>query len=105
MHQEGDSLEIEYKNKSIQKVCEDAFVATKKYGPQMAEKIQMRIDEIRASDSVEDMIRYKLGRCHPLQNNGKNQYAVDLVHPLRLVFEKKGNEIQIANIMEIVDYH
>ncbi len=40
-----------------------------------------------------------------LKGNRKEQYAVDLVHPYRLVFEKKGNEIQIANIMEIVDYH
>lgn len=30
---------------------------------------------------------------------------MDLVHPYRLVFEKIGNEIQIANVMEIVDYH
>lgn len=37
--------------------------------------------------------------------NRKGQYAVDLVHPYRLIFEKHGNEIQIAHIMEIVDYH
>lgn len=30
---------------------------------------------------------------------------MDLVHPYRLVFEKQGNEIQIANILEITDYH
>lgn len=35
----------------------------------------------------------------------QNQYAVDLVHPYRLVFEKQGELIQIANIIEIVDYH
>lgn len=31
--------------------------------------------------------------------------AMELVHPYGLVFEKKGNEIQIANNLEIVDYH
>lgn len=71
----------------------------------MAEKIQMRIDQIKAADSVEEMIQFKIGRCHPLHQNRKNQYAVDLVHPMRLVFEKKGDEIQIANIIEIIDYH
>ena len=35
----------------------------------------------------------------------KGQYAMDLVHPYRLVFEKTGDKIQIANVMEIVDYH
>lgn len=45
------------------------------------------------------MIQFRIGRCHPLHNNRKGQYAVDLVHPYRLVFEINGNEIQIANIM------
>lgn len=71
----------------------------------MSEKIQMRIGEIEAADTVEEMIQYHIGRCHPLTNNRKGQYAVDLVHPYRLVFEKNGNKIQLARIVEIVDYH
>ena len=86
-------------------MCTIASVAERKYGFQMAEKIQMRIDQIKAADSVEEMIQFKIGRCHPLHQNRKNQYAVDLVHPMRLVFEKNGDEIQIANIIEIIDYH
>lgn len=98
-------MKIEYKNGKIQRVCEDASVAERVYGCEMAAKIQMRIDQIRAADSVEMMIQYRIGRCHSLHQNRKNQYAVGLVHPQRLVFEKKGTEIQIANIIEIVDYH
>ncbi len=71
----------------------------------MANKIQQRIDEIRASDTVEMMIQYRIGRCHPLMNNRKGQFAMDLVHPYRLVFEKHGDRIQIVKILEIVDYH
>jgi len=98
-------LLVEYNNKSIEKVCTNASVAVKKYGPRMAELISQRISEITAADSVEQMIQFHIGRCHPLEGNRKDQYAVDLVHPQRLVFEKKGQEIRIANIMEIVDYH
>lgn len=58
-----------------------------------------------AIDTVEEMIQFKIGRCHLLIGDRKGQYAVDLVQPYRLVFEKVGNEIQIANILEIVDYH
>lgn len=83
----------------------DAKVANRAYGREMSEKIQMRIDQIRAADTIEEMIQYRIGRCHPLTNNRKGQYAVDLVHPYRLVFEKHSNEIQIAHIKEIVDYH
>ncbi len=86
-------------------MCTNAAVAEKKYGTKMAEKIQMRIDQIKAADSVDQMIQYHIGRCHPLKGNRKNQFAVDLVHLQCLVFEKKGDEIRIANILEIIDYH
>ena len=86
-------------------MCTNASVAEKKYGSEMAEKIQMRIDQINASPSIEYLIQYHIGRCHPLHHNRKNQFAMDLVHPMRLVFEKQGTDIQIACIMEIVDYH
>ncbi len=101
----GEELDITYKNKKIKKVCTDANAAEKMYGRKMAEKIQQRIDQITAADSVEMLIEFHIGRCHPLKQNRKGQYAVDLVHPYRLVFEKKGDEIQIAIVLEIVDYH
>jgi len=98
-------LQIEYKNSRIKKVCTDAYEAEKKHGKEMAEKIHMRIDQISAALSVEMMIQYRIGRCHPLKGNRKNQYAVDLVHPYRLVFEKVEDQIQIVSITEIIDYH
>lgn len=101
----GDELRIEYKSKSIEKVCTNAREAIKKHGRDMADKIHQRISEIEAADSVEMMILFHIGRCHQLTADRKDQYAVDLVHPYRLVFEKHGDEIQIAKIMEIVDYH
>ena len=97
-------MEVTYKNAGIRKVCTNAQEAEKKYGILMAEKIHQRIDQIHAMDTVEHLVQYKVGRC-PLKGDRKNQYAMDLVHPQRLIFEKRGNEIQIANILEIVDYH
>lgn len=98
-------MDIAYNNKKIEKVCTNAKTAERIYGREMADKIHQRIDEISASDTVEMMIKFHIGRCHMLKQNRKGQYAVDLVHPYRLVFEKNGKKIQIANILEIVDYH
>lgn len=98
-------MEVTYKSQKLEKCCTDARVAEKTYGREMAAKIHQRIDEISAADNVEMLVQNRLGRCHALTQNRKGQYAMDLVHPYRLVFEKKGNEIQIANILEIVDYH
>ena len=98
-------MDITYKNRKIERICTNAKVADREYGSQMSAKIHMRIDEIRAVDTVEEMIQFRIGRCHALKGNRKGQYAVDLEHPYRLVFEKHGNEIQVVHIMEIVDYH
>lgn len=98
-------MKITYKNKKIEKVCTNAYEAEKQYGSEMAEKIHQCIDKIQAFNTVEELIRFHIRRCHPLKGNRKGQYAMDLVHPYRLVFTKKGQEIQIAYILEIIDYH
>lgn len=98
-------MEITYKTKKIEKICTDAKIAEKTYGRNMAEKIQQRIQEIYSADTVETMVKYHIGRCHPLKQNRKGQYAVDLVHPYRMVFNVIEDEIQIAKILEIIDYH
>lgn len=98
-------MQIEYKNRAMEKVCTNAAFAAKKYGCEIAGKLHMRLDEISNADNVEQMLQYRVGRCHKLQGTRKDQYAVDLTHPYRLIFEKHGDEIQIANIIEIVDYH
>ena len=96
---------IEYKNANVRKVCTDASTAIQKYGRAMAEKIQQRIQELSAADSVETMIRFRIGRCHQLHGTRKSQYALDLVSGWRLIFEKKNGEIKIVTIQEITDYH
>lgn len=98
-------MKIEYKNNKIRKLCTNAYEAEKKHGKEMAEKIQLRIDQISAAPTVELLMQYKIGRCHLLRGRRQRQYAMDLVHPYRLVFEKKEEEVQIASIMEIIDYH
>lgn len=71
----------------------------------MAELIHLRIDQLNAAETVEEMINFSIGRCHQLNGNREGQYALDLVHPYRLIFVKIDDQIQIVKIMEIVDYH
>lgn len=98
-------MQITYKSRALEKVCTNAYEAEKKHGREMAEKIHQRIDELSAADHVETLIQFRIGRCHALTGNRKNQYAMDLVHPYRLIFEKNGNMLQIVRIIDIADYH
>ena len=98
-------MKIDYRNNQIRKVCTDASVARKKYGHKAARYIEQRIGEISAADTVETMIRYRIGRCHALTGRRSGQYAVDLGHPLRMVFSIVDGSVQVAKIEEIIDYH
>ncbi len=98
-------MEIEYRTKKLERICTDASVAKKEYSIEMAERIQMRIDQIRSSESIEFMVKFKIGRCHALKGNRAGQYAIDLIQPYRLIFEKNDKEIRIVRIIEITDYH
>lgn len=50
-------------------------------------------------------MQFHIGRCHLLKGKRKGQYAMDLVHPYRLIFEKIDEEIRIVMVIEITDYH
>lgn len=99
------SLEINYRTKKLEKKCENYKTAVCSYGRDMASKIAQRIGEIRAIDAVEYLVKCEIGRCHPLNGNRQGEYAMDLVHPYRLIFTVENGTVQIATIMEIKDYH
>lgn len=96
---------ITYKNKRLEKVCTNFSEATRKYGINIAEKIHLRINEISSAPNIELMIQHHIGRCHMLTGNREGQYSVDLAQPYRLIFIVNGEEVQIAEIIEITDYH
>lgn len=98
-------MEIQYKTKKLKKECTIFTEAVKSYGHEMAIKINQRIKELKANETVEYLIKYSIGRCHPLKGNRNGQYAMDLIHPYRLIFTKIENKIEIVKIIEITDYH
>lgn len=98
-------MQIRYKSNKLEKICTLYSEARKAYDENMADKIHQRINEIEASESVEFMVQFRIGRCHLLKGDRKGQYAMDLVHPYRLIFEQIGDKIQIARVINIEDYH
>ncbi|MEA3423043.1 MAG: type II toxin-antitoxin system RelE/ParE family toxin [Bacillota bacterium] len=96
---------ILYRTKTLEKACTDYSKANKKYGSEMADKIHQRVDEIMAADSVAILLKFKIGRCHKLKGDRKEEYAMDLIHPFRLVFIQIEGEIELVKIIEIENYH
>lgn len=71
----------------------------------MAGKIQESIDFLRSAPNIEILVQYKVRRCHELRGDRKGQYAMDLVHPYRLIFISENEIVVSVLIEEITDYH
>ena len=71
----------------------------------MAELIHLRIDQIQAAQSIEMLVKHQIGRCHPLKGDRLNEYAMDLIHPFRLVFRSYDEMDQVILVITIEDYH
>ena len=104
-------MKLTYKSKKLEKECKDYTKAVKSYGPQSAKKLYQRVKELTAANSLDEMVEFMIGRCHPLTGDLKGKYALDLAHPYRLIVEPQdeecsGNfEIKIVKLLEVKDYH
>ncbi len=58
----------------------------KELGDTMARKLQQRLMELSAADTLADISHLPPPRCHELTGNRAGQFSVDLVHPYRLLF-------------------
>jgi len=108
---------ITYRSNKLKKHCLEFKEAQKAFGIN-AKKLMQRISEIQAAPTLDDLNKLPPTRCHPLEGNREGQFAVDLKHPMRLIFEPVGIKEEIypngildltkvveIKIIEIEDYH
>lgn len=104
-------MEILYKNKKLKKTFESSKELVKSYGDRMAKKIVQRMNELIAAESLFDIRCNPSARLHLLDGNYKNNFAIDLVHPYRLIIQPGDGEItdvktiKIVEIIKVIDYH
>jgi len=77
------AVEIWFRNKDIQKLCEQQKQATRKLGAACAEKLIRRLQEMEAAACVGELIA---GRPHSLTGDRTGQFAFDLAGGRRLTF-------------------
>lgn len=89
-------MEIEISNKFYSGKPEQFHqFCVKKWGADMAKRIEMRLQQAKAVNDLSVLIPYKApGRWHWLRENREGQFSADLVHPQRLLFEPYGGHHQ-----------
>ncbi len=105
-------MEITFKNKKFQKICNSEKELIKEYGKNCARKIRARLDDLQAAVNLE-VFKNLPGRCHELKGDKKGQLSLDLEHPLRLIFEPSNEDVDkkygggmdwnLVNAIKIID--
>lgn len=110
-------MNITFGDKKLEKYANNDKKGQKNLGSKRFKRYKQRLDQLRASTTLED-VRHQPGRFHELKSDRKGQWACDLDHPYRLIFEPQekpiptndaGNYLWIkitgVEIIEIEDYH
>jgi len=111
-------MQVSFASQKLQKLCNSQSRMNAKLGKICAERLQRRLDELGAAACLEDLRHLPQARCHELTGDYQGKLAVDLEHPLRLIFqpdhdprpEKTDGGLDWENvtavlILEMTDYH
>lgn len=107
-------MKINFSSNKLQKTFNSEKELKRQYGSEQAKKIKTRIGVLKAAANLAEVPVQKPERCHQLEGNRKNEFAVDLKHPFRLIFRpeilsKDGvydlTEITSIIITAVEDYH
>ena len=109
---------IRFKSNALQKTLNSEERLRKKYGADNAGKIMRRMAVLQAAANLGEVSREKPERRHELKGRKKGQFAVDILHPFRIVFEPAHNpvprkedggidltSITAIRILDVEDYH
>ncbi len=110
-------MEVEYKKNKLQKQMSNASEIKRAFGVR-AKRVSTRLDDIGASPNLAVLIQIPAANCHPLIANRAGEWALDISHNFRIIFEIAHNPIPLNEdgsintslvtnicILEIEDYH
>lgn len=109
---------ISFAKKKVAKTFNRERDLEKAYGKRQASVIKLRMAVLNAAAHLGMVPTRKPERCHELDGERKEQFAVDLVHPQRLVFRPDHDpvprlggggvdksKVTAIVILDVINYH
>ena len=111
-------MDIHFKHRKMQGACNSERESVKRWGASRARKTRQRLAELAAAETLAVIGALPSARLHELQGDRAGEFAVDVEHPFRLVFEPWHNpvpktadggidksQITAIRILSVEDYH
>ncbi len=111
-------MDIVFARRKLEKTFNSATALKRAFGDRMARTIAMRMAVLRNARTLSMVPVTKPERRHQLEGGRAGRYAVDLVHPHRLVFKPNHDpmprkedggidtdQVTAITVIEMIDYH
>ncbi len=107
-------MEYFAEGRKLTKILNNPRLLVKNFGRDRAKRIQTRLDEFAAANTLQQIPSDPPPRCHRLRNNLEGKFAVDVSKNFRIIFEgyDKNDQLSVEKlqivtiqILEITDYH
>ena len=111
-------MQVRYKTTRMRKLFLSEAALIRRHGTRVAGLIQDRVAVLESASNLSQVPTRPPERRHQLTQNRDEQYAVDVRHPLRLVFEPdyehtprnadggvNTEAVTAIVIIEVTDYH
>ena len=111
-------MDISFRTRRLERTFNSERNLSIAYGDRMSRVIQIRLAVLRNARNLSQVPVTPPDRFHMLRGDRMGQYAVDLVHPYRLIFEPNHDpvprlpdgglnlgQVTAITILEVVDYH
>ncbi|NLX53143.1 MAG: plasmid maintenance system killer [Deltaproteobacteria bacterium] len=98
-------MEVQFRTKKLKKYYENSKEAEKAYGRTVARRYIGRINIIKQTRDLSELMQLPGLRCHELKGDRKGQYAMNLTGFDRLIFTVTGKKLEIVCIEEVSKHY
>ncbi len=111
-------MDIDFARRKLEKTFNSMRALKRAFGDRMARTIAVRMAVLRNARTLSMVPVTRPERRHQLEGGRAGQYAVDLVHPRRLVFKPNHDpmpqketggidtdQVTAITVIEVIDYH
>jgi toxin HigB-1 len=98
-------LIITFRTRQLEQCYRESKEAIRTFGQEVARKYIQRINIIRYTKNLEELVKLPSLRCHPLKGKRVGQYAINLNGFYRLIFTLTGKTLEIVRIEEVSKHY
>jgi len=111
-------MELHFKSRTLEKACSVERESVRTLGAERSRVVRRRLAELAAAETLAVISTLPPARLHPLSGDRVGQFAIDVKHPFRLVFEAYHDDvprlahggvdktkITAIRILDVEDYH